>query len=222
MNIAEQFNRSAVNYDKDRRAFIPCFDEFYLDTTDFIISELVKPRRILDLGAGTGLLASVWYERLPEAQYLLIDIAQNMLEKARERFSGADNVAFEICDYTEKLPGFDFDAVISSLSIHHIEDAKKRKLFSDIYSRLSKGQIFVNYDQFIAGDPKIENAYSRYWTMRIKAAGVTEHDQSEANKRRRFDRECSVETELEMLREAGFNASCVYLNKKFAVLIAGK
>lgn len=40
-----------------------------------------------------------------------------------------------------------FDAVISSLSIHHLDDIDKRKLFTRIYDSLPNGGLFVNYDR---------------------------------------------------------------------------
>ena len=36
VDIQEQFNKIAREYDVNRRKFIPCFDEFYLKTTAFI------------------------------------------------------------------------------------------------------------------------------------------------------------------------------------------
>ena len=56
MKIDEQFNLVAREYDENRRLFIPCFDEFYQGTTDFIVKSIDSPRRVIDLGAGTGLL----------------------------------------------------------------------------------------------------------------------------------------------------------------------
>lgn len=58
--IYQQFNRIAEEYDVNRRKFIPCFDEFYKETTAFIARCIGKPMRILDLGAGTGLLTAFW------------------------------------------------------------------------------------------------------------------------------------------------------------------
>jgi ubiquinone/menaquinone biosynthesis C-methylase UbiE len=54
--IEEQFNKIAGEYDENRRKFIPCFDDFYQKTTDFITSNIDAPNRVIDLGAGTGLL----------------------------------------------------------------------------------------------------------------------------------------------------------------------
>lgn len=41
--------------------------------------------------------------------------------------------------------------------------------------------------------------------------------------RRKLDRECSVETEIEMLNKSGFKAvKCVYTFQKFSVIVAVK
>ena len=222
MDIREQFNLTAKQYDENRRNFIPCFDEFYFGSTNFIIDYISQPNHILDLGTGTGLLSEIWHNKLPNSHYVLIDIAEEMLEVARVRFTEASNVSFEICDYTERLPRGNFDAVISGLSIHHIEDSKKRELFSQIYAILPEGGIFVNYDQFCAKDKSIDAAYEEYWLNFIKSTDAAETEIEKAGKRRKLDIECSVEQEIEMLKEAGFSTECVYKNKKFAVMLSIK
>lgn len=40
MNIEKQFNLIAEEYDSNRRKFIPCFDDFYKNTTEFIVSNI--------------------------------------------------------------------------------------------------------------------------------------------------------------------------------------
>lgn len=78
MNIEAQFNLIAEEYDRKRKKFIPCFDNYYKNTTRFIVSNIIKPKRILDLGAGTGLLSYFWYQHCPESEYVLVDIADDM------------------------------------------------------------------------------------------------------------------------------------------------
>ena len=116
MNIQEQFNLIAEEYDANRRKFIPCFDDFYISSTKFISESISVPEKILDLGAGTGLLAYYWYQQFPESEYSLIDIADNMLEIARKRFYGLNNFSYTISDYRSDFPEKYFDAVVSALS----------------------------------------------------------------------------------------------------------
>ena len=94
MEIEKQFNRIAEEYDSNRRSFIPCFDAYYAGATDFIAANIRKPSRILDLGAGTGLLTSFWYKKFPDAEFVLVDVADEMLNVARRRFAGLRNVTY--------------------------------------------------------------------------------------------------------------------------------
>lgn len=223
MNIEEQFNLIAEEYDCNRKKFIPCFDDFYINSTEFIVSNIEKADRILDLGAGTGLLSYFWYKLCPNSEYVLVDIADDMLNVARKRFAGIDGVSYHITDYSKGLPYEDFDIVISALSIHHLEDTDKIKLFERVYNKLPVGGIFVNYDQFCAGDPEMNKWFDSYWEHQLTSSGLKDDDINLWKERRKLDRECSVEQELKMLRNAGFNlVKCIYSYRKFSVIVAIK
>ena len=87
-----------------------------------------------------------------------MDIADEMLNVARKRFEGIENISYQTENYIHKLPDILFDTVISALSIHHLEDKDKKKLFARIYDSLPDGGLFVNYDQFCAGSSEMD-----YW-----------------------------------------------------------
>lgn len=223
MNIDEQFNRIAKVYDTNRRKFIPCFDDFYGATTDFIAANIARPERILDLGAGTGLLTYCWYKNFGMSEYVLADIADEMLNVARERFSCAENVSFEAADYSKTFPQGKFDCVISALSIHHLEHEDKRKLFSRVYNRLPENGIFVNYDQFCGGTAKMNAWFDSYWIGGLESGDLAPKDIEQWKERRKLDREISVETEVRMLGQCGFSeVKCVYSYQKFSVIVAIK
>lgn len=178
---------------------------------------------IIDLGAGTGLLSYYWYKHYPDSNYLLVDIADDMLSVARRRFQGIDNVSYQVSDYKKELPDIPFDNVISALSIHHLEHTEKEKLFSRIYQALPKGGIFVNYDQFCAGDNELNAWYDQYWENQLFNSGLTDRDIELWHERRKLDRECSLEQETDMLKRSGFRIiKCVYTYQKFSVIIAIK
>ncbi len=223
MNMETQFNLIAEQYDQNRRKFIPCFDDYYQSTTKLIAANLAKPTRILDLGAGTGLLSYFWYQQFPTSEYVLVDIAEEMLNIARKRFAELDNVSCQILDYAQELPAAEFDAIISALSIHHLEDAQKQDLFARIYRKLPSGGIFVNYDQFCAGPAKLNAWYDAYWQRQLADSGLTANDIALWQERKKLDKECFVEAEIEMLRNCKFETvQCIYSYHKFSVLIAVK
>lgn len=222
-DMEKQFNLIAEEYDANRRRFIPCFDGFYQETTDFIAANLAAPGRVLDLGAGTGLLTYFWYRRFPAAEYVLVDVADEMLQVARRRFAGLANVDFRVLDYTKELPEGRFDVVTSALSIHHLEHDAKRETFARLYELLPAGGLLVNYDQFCGDTPRLGRWYDEYWEGRLAASGLSTHDLELWRRRRLLDRECSVEQERLTLRQAGFSeVGCVYACQKFAVIAAVK
>ena len=221
LNMEEQFNLAAREYDSGRRLFIPCFDEYYEKTTAFAASFIGKPQRIVDLGSGTGLLAMYYCRHLPEAEYVLVDVAGEMLEVAGKRFAGMNNIRFQIMDYTRGLPEGRFDLVISALSIHHLEDELKAELFCNIKQKLPRGCWFINYDQFCCESPAMDKYVNEYWISGLYSGGLSATELERWQERRKLDRECSVADELAMLKNSGFaNAECIYRCGKFAVIAA--
>ena len=223
MNIQEQFNKVAEEYDKNRRFFIPCFDDFYITTTDIITSQISSPGKILDLGSGTGLLANFWFSIFPKAQYYLVDVASDMLVVAKKRFAGLDNIHYQVKDYTNNLPNETFDVIMSALSIHHLENEKKQELFTKVWENLPDGGIFVNYDQFCANSKELNDWYSSFWENQLYESELSEYDIELWKERKKLDKECSTEHEIELLKKSGFkNVECIYSYHKFSVLVAVK
>lgn len=220
-NMEAQFNLVAGEYDSGRRKFIPCFDDYYEKTTAFAASFVGTPRRIIDLGSGTGLLAMYYYRHFPEAEYILCDIADEMLNVARKRFAQAGNVSCRVMDYTRELPAGMFDLVISALSIHHLPDEQKSELFGRIKQQLVPGGWFVNYDQFCCKSAAMDEKVTKYWIDHLYSSGLSATELERWQERRKLDRECSIDDELVMLRKNGFaDCECIYLYGKFAVVAA--
>lgn len=222
-DIEEQFNIVAKEYDVNRRKFIPCFDDYYESTTKFIASNISYPKAIVDLGAGTGLLDYYWFKHFPNSKYILVDVAEDMLKVARDRFANLENVSYAVEDYSKSLPQDYCDVVVSALSIHHLQDDGKKDLFKRIYDKLPIGGVFVNYDQFCAGTNMLDTWFDTYWENGLQSSGLTAKDIELWKERRKLDRECSVEQEVEMLANSGFRqVKCIYSSGKFSVIIAIK
>src|SRR3569832_1039053 len=123
MNILFDYNDGVADYDKLRRIIIPSFDDFYGTAVEVIQSDRPKtsaPLKVLDLGAGTGLYSGMVQAVLPNAEITLLDLAEEMLEKAKSRFSQlGKSPRILMGDYVETDLGGPYDLVISGLSIHH-------------------------------------------------------------------------------------------------------
>jgi tRNA (cmo5U34)-methyltransferase len=212
----EVFDITAATYDADRARLIPCYDAFYRRTTDLIPA---GARSILDLGAGTGLLSAFVRQWYPEAHIHLIDVSAPMLDRARTRLAHDTNVTYEVADYATANLGGPYDAIVSALSIHHLDDATKRSLFNRIFSALRPGGTFINAEQVAGPTPALDALYKKLWLEQVREAGATPDQIADSLYRQQDDRCASVEDQLDWLREAGFSdVDCWFKDNRFAVL----
>jgi tRNA (cmo5U34)-methyltransferase len=219
-NAPEVFNSQAMTYNPARRRLIPPFDSFYGTAVQAVALSRRSPTRILDLGAGTGLLSAYVREVFPEAHLTLVDGAAQMLEQAREAL-GDRHTEYQVADLTDPLPDGPWDAIVSSLAIHHLDDGEKRDLFARVRATLAEGGVFVNAEQVTGGSPLFTGVYARWHEQRARAAGSDDAEWEAAEGRMAFDRCSSVEDQLTWLREAGFgDVDCLFKDHRFAVIVA--
>jgi tRNA (cmo5U34)-methyltransferase len=218
MKIREIFDASAESYDLDRPQLIPCFDLFYGELIRRLPFTTDDEPRILDVGAGTGLVSSMIGQALPRARFMLTDLAPKMLEKARERFAGSDRYEFQLLDSRELPFAGEFDAVVSALSIHHLDHSGKREVYRRIHRALKPGGVFVHADQVLAPTPELEEEYERHWLHYTRGTGLAEERIQASIVRRREDLNATLDDNLGWLRAAGFrDVDCHFKIYRFAV-----
>ncbi len=202
-DIKGAFDRIAGSYDSQREALIPCFRDFYGVITDLCEVPEESPD-ILDVGAGTGLLTAFLRTKHPRGRFTLIDLSGEMLRGAEKRFAAAEGIFLVAGDYTVSELGGPYDAVVSSLSIHHLPHRDKWDLYGRVYRSLKDGGIFINGDQFAAPDEETETMYQREWRRRIESSGLERGEIDAAYERMKLDRPATVDENLEALGRAGF------------------
>jgi tRNA (cmo5U34)-methyltransferase len=219
VRVREAFDAAAPGYDGLRRQLIPCFDDFYGALVDRLPFARGLAPRILDLGAGTGLLAGLLLARWPRARLTLVDLSAVMLGQARARFAGREGqVELRVADYLADPLGGPYDAVVSALSIHHLPDAGKRALFRRAYAALRPGGWFVDADNVLAPTKALAAADRALWIARVRESGIGERDLAAALLRTRLDVLAPLDDQLAWLRRAGFDdVDCRYKWLHFAV-----
>lgn len=89
-----QFDRLAPNWDAMRRP------EAFAALEAALVALPAAPQRVLDLGTGTGLAAFIAARRFPEAEVVGVDLAEAMVDQAREKTPPelAERVRFQRAD----------------------------------------------------------------------------------------------------------------------------
>jgi len=220
--IKKRFNTYSKEYDEKRKYIIPCFDDFYKSAVSLLKSYKDNILNVLDLGAGTGLLTKEIFEIYPNAHFTLIDIAVDMLDKAKDRFKGINNIEFIEENYLKNIPEKEYDLICSALSIHHLNEHEKAKLYNNIYKLLPKKGCFLNLDLFKSESKIIEDLFKKWWLNYIDISLKIE-EKEKLFESWKLDKENTIKDTIKILNKSGFKkVECIYKFMKFGVIIAIK
>ena len=167
--------------------------------------------RILDLGTGDGRLLALLRVDRPEMIGVGLDFSDPMLEAAGERFAGDERIELVKHDLARPLPALGrFDAVVSSMAIHHLEHERKRALFGEVFDLLAPGGVFANFEHVASPTRRLHLAF-------YAAIGEPLEDEDPS------DRLLDVESQLVWLRELGFDdVDCYWKWLEMALLVGVK
>ena len=225
MTVGRAFNDSVAYYDEWVRMALPDYDAIFAVAKEMIPFAQDDRIEVLDLGAGTGLFSQHVLGKYPHATYTLYDVAEAMLNVARERFrESLDRFRFIVDDYRNLRAQREFDLVISSLSIHHLSDGDKQDVFHRICAALRGQGVFINVDQIRAPTQVLQEMYWTNWLQVVRAKGADEDLIRESvQRRKKYDRDALLTDQLRWLEKAGFvNVDCVYKNYFVGVFVATK
>jgi ubiquinone/menaquinone biosynthesis C-methylase UbiE len=130
-------------------------------------------RRILDLGCGTGGLATALKERFPEAEVWGIDVGGPMVRWAHYRAVNMD-IPVHFAQRLGEDTRFDsdsFDVVGSYIMFHEVSAEAAKKIVAETYRILRPGGVFRPIDFVTRGNP----AYKPPVTVMAKAAQWSDH-----------------------------------------------
>jgi tRNA (cmo5U34)-methyltransferase len=189
------------------------------------------PFTFVDLGSGTGAAARTVLDRYPSAHAVLADFSPQMMAQGAvelEPYAGRyQYVEFDLTatgSWPAAIPD-PVDAVISSLSVHHLGDPRKQSLFAEIRARLAPGGWYLNYDPVLPPDPVVEEAWLRAGDRRDPAAaGKREHRTPEEQFRweNHVRYMIPLEPQVGFLRAAGFEGVDVYWKELDFVIYGGR
>lgn len=124
----------------------------YDATLNWVIAsaQITPACHVLDLGSGTGNLSA----RIPAcASLTCVDLSEKMTAQARQKLAHLPNVTFVCADLLEYFAGAppQFDAIISTYTVHHLTEAEKQTFFRQIWAHVRPG------GRAVFGDLMLEN-----------------------------------------------------------------
>lgn len=149
----------------------------------------INAKKILDLGAGTGLELIYLFEKFPDVEVTVIDISENMLNELKKRFF-SNNVNVICGDFFDIEFGNDYDAVISTSALHHFKPEEKNKLYKKVFSCLKDGGQFINCDKISLTQEEEDSCFSEL--------------ENNFDNYKHIDTPLTVENEVKVLRDVGF------------------
>lgn len=204
-SVERHLSLSIADYDREIRRLVAHYDEMVSEGLA-IVQALVPPAgRIVDLGTGTGRLAEALARALPEARIVALDVDPGALEVAGTRLAGfGPRVELLQQSFAKPLPPC--DAVVASLSLHHIHDlAEKTAVYRSIHEALVPGGALVVLDATVSADPRLGSLTFSRW-----ADAMADHGIDGAAARAHFeswskeDRYFPIRDELSALARAGY------------------
>ena len=221
--IIDHFEEEAKKYDEIILTLIPNYKQM----VEVLVSILpFRPDQtfcVIDLGCGTGTISRKIKDAFPNINLTCVDIAKNMLDIASAK-NGSNTILiqadFNTFDFPQK-----YDAIVSSLALHHLEkDEDKQGFYDRIFEALNDGGIFINIDVVTSDDSLLQQVYLQKWTnFMVNNTSIHEVENKWLPSYYAEDRPVSLLRHLGMLKETGFSMiDVVYKYYNYAVYCAIK
>lgn len=205
-HVAEHFNTEADIFDARVVKIVP----YYREMLEALVNSLPFPTqkriKVLDLGCGTGTISRLVKQRFPMADIQCVDLVPNMLALAREKLRGLSGIEFEQADlHHYAIPGT-YDAVVTSLALHHLEtDADKLAMHRKIFRSLTPGGVFASADITVSSKKFLQQHYMQKWEEFISRSFSQDQIENNYQRYRREDRPSILLDELSRLMRIGFS-----------------
>jgi len=164
-NVKNHFEEEAREFDQIILKLIPHYHEMLDGMISSIAYSESDAINIIDLGCGTGMISKLLKEKFPDSIITCFDLSENMIEMSKiklSKFSGIEYIVDDLRDFDFKEDNY--NVVISSLALHHLEtDEDKKQFYKTIYKGLKPGGVFLNADIVIGSNDFIQQIFMQKW-----------------------------------------------------------
>jgi tRNA (cmo5U34)-methyltransferase len=219
VTVSTHLGIALSEYDARIRTFIPDYSSM-LDAAVSALDGATRPLRVvLDLGIGSGALAWRCARARPRARLVGIDTDPGMLALARRRLRGVPTVLVHADLVRAAFPRC--DAMTASFALHHIPTTRRKAtLYARAFAALSPGGVFVNADCCPASNRRLYARDRAAWRAHLERSYSRRTAEAFLRAWAREDVYFTLDTEVAMLRAAGFRPDIAWRRGAFAVIAA--
>jgi len=125
---------------------------------------------VLELACGEGILTAEILREHPPVVVTAVDASAAMLAAARRRLapfgSRASLIEADLTDESWRTGWY--GAAVTSLAVHHLDDAGKRAMMRAVYELLSPGGVYVQADLMLPATPVATAVAAALWDTSVE------------------------------------------------------
>lgn len=199
--------------------------------TTIITDQAIPNNRVLDLGCGTGYVASLLFDKRSDLFYAGLDCKEESLVEARTNLKlYADRTKWivgnlETVDKLE-LSETNYQFIISALTFHDLDDNAKRKVISFAKEHLTADGFFFLYDRIRLTEGSLFPLQKSIWSRidRVYGRGMRNAASFEAYEAdiAPNNRPGRLEDYMDWFNKIGMKAQVLHLHGNIALIGASK
>lgn len=224
MDVESFYNLISGEYTDMLERLVPRYREMLWMILDYAPKNL-NPKRIVDLGCGTGNLSEGILNQYPEAEVIAVDLSEAILQEASKRLKNYPNITYLNKDFNVlDFEAGSIDLVVSSIALHHLTDPQKEKLLKKIYQWLSPEGVLIFGDQFSGSTKTLYMQHMANWKRTTEGQNVPDSEwKLWMEHQDNHDFHTSVENYFNWCQQIGFkNSDVVWRYFLWSVFIAHK
>ena len=175
-------------------------------------AKAIKPKavNVLDICCGAGNYTLKMLSKVSNLNATLIDLSQNMLDKAHERVSEAttgkvETIQGDIRDI--ELPKNHFDIILAGAVLHHLrEDSDWEFVFQKLHDSLSSGGCLLISDLLVQDHEGVNQLTWKMYANYLKQKGGEEYQQKVFDYIEKEDTPRSMTYQLDLMKKVGFSS----------------
>ncbi len=219
----EFYDEISGSYGSSIKILVPGYGEMLKLILEYLPDKF-SPAVILELGCGTGNLTSLLVERFPKAQIKAADISSENIKLCKDR-KISSRIEFFKSDFRSlNILRDTIDLIVSSISIHHLTNREKEKLFYATISWLKPKGILTFADQFRGETDYIYQKHMAKWKEFALGNGISKEEWDMWMKHQaEQDHHASLFSHVQWLKAAGYKiVDCTWRNILWGILQAHK